>query len=106
MAGQRHQVRPERPSTVADDHRLRRRRNARGTFGAAVDAKDNAWLTSYGGKSITVFDRNGKPLTPRDGITFDGKLGLMQGVIVTPSSDVWVVGISKRTSSFTSPRAI
>ena len=55
-----------------------------GTFGAAVDAKDNAWLTSYGGKSIAVFDKNGKPLTPPEGITFDGKLGLMQGVIVTP----------------------
>ena len=59
-----------------------------GTFGAAVDAKDNAWLTSYGGKSIAVFDKNGKPLTPPEGITFDGRLGLMQGVIVTPSSDV------------------
>jgi hypothetical protein len=66
-----------------------------GTFGAAVDAKDNAWLTSYGGKSISVFDKSGKPLTPPEGITFDGKLGLMQGVIVTPSSDVWVVGITK-----------
>ncbi len=66
-----------------------------GTFGAAVDAKDNAWLTSYGSKSITVFDRNGKPLTPPEGITFDGKLGLMQGVIVTPSGDVWVLGIEK-----------
>ena len=66
-----------------------------GTFGAAVDTKDNAWLTSYGGKSITVFDKNGKPLTPPDGITFDGKLGLMQGVIVTPSGDVWVLGLEK-----------
>jgi hypothetical protein len=66
-----------------------------GTFGAAVDAKDNAWLSSYGGKSIAVFDKNGKPLTPPEGITFDGQLGLMQGIIVTPSSDVWVVGISK-----------
>ena len=66
-----------------------------GTFGAAVDAKDNAWLTSYGGKSIAVFDKNGKPLTPPEGITFDGKLGLMQGVIVTPSGDVWVLGITK-----------
>ena len=55
-----------------------------GTFGAAVDAKDNAWLTSYGGKSIAVFDKNGKPLTPPEGITFGGKLGLMQGIIVTP----------------------
>ena len=30
-----------------------------GTFGAAVDAKDNAWLSSYGGKSIAVFDKDG-----------------------------------------------
>jgi DNA-binding beta-propeller fold protein YncE len=66
-----------------------------GTFGAAVDAKDNAWLASYGGKSIAVFDKNGKPLTPPEGITFDGKLGLMQGIIVTPSGDVWALGVSK-----------
>jgi streptogramin lyase len=66
-----------------------------GTFGAAVDAKDNAWFTSYGGKSIAVFDKNGKPLTPPDGITFDGKLGLMQGVIVTPNGDVWALGVTK-----------
>jgi hypothetical protein len=66
-----------------------------GTFGAAVDANDNAWLTSYGSKSITVFDKNGTPLTPPKGITFNGQLGLMQGVIVTPSGDVWVLGIEK-----------
>src|ERR1700751_813470 len=66
-----------------------------GTFGAAVDAKDNAWLSSYGGKSIAVFDKNGKPLTPPEGIPFDGKRGLMQGIIVTASGDVWAVGISK-----------
>src|SRR5215468_2287041 len=67
-----------------------------GTFGAAVDANDNAWLASYGGKSIAVFDKNGKPLTPPEGITFDGRLGLMQGIIVTPSGDVWALGVSKR----------
>jgi hypothetical protein len=66
-----------------------------GTFGAAVDANDNAWFTTYGSKAIVVFDQNGKPLTPPEGITFDGKLGLMQGVIVTPSGDVWVLGIEK-----------
>jgi hypothetical protein len=66
-----------------------------GTFGAAIDAKDDAWLSSYGGKSIAVFNKNGRPLTPPEGITFGGRLGLMQGIIVTPSSDVWVVGISK-----------
>ena len=68
---------------------------AGGTFGAAVDAKDNVWLTSYGGHSISKFDKNGKSLAGPDGITFDGQLGLMQGVIVTPSTDVWVVGVSK-----------
>jgi hypothetical protein len=67
-----------------------------GTFGAAVDANDNAWFTNYGSKSITVFDKNGKPLTPPEGINFGGRLGLMQGVIVTPSGDVWVLGIEKR----------
>ena len=66
-----------------------------GTFGAAVDAKDNAWLSNYGSQSITVFDKNGKPLTPPNGITFGGRLGLMQGVMVAPNGDVWVVGISK-----------
>ncbi len=67
-----------------------------GTFGAAVDAKDNAWLTSYGSKSITVFDKSGKPLTPPEGITFGGRLGLMQGIIVAPNGDVWALGIEKR----------
>jgi hypothetical protein len=66
-----------------------------GTFGAAVDANDNAWLTNYGGKSIAVFDKNGKPLTPPEGITFNGQLGLMQGIIVAPNGDVWALGISK-----------
>src|SRR5262249_22493424 len=50
-----------------------------GTFGAAVDANDNAWLTTYGSKAIAVFDKTGKPLSPPDGITFNGQLGMMQG---------------------------
>ena len=66
-----------------------------GTFGAAVDAKDNAWLSSYGGQCITVFDKTGEPLTPPEGITFNGQLGLMQGIIVAPNGDVWAVGVSK-----------
>ena len=71
-----------------------------GSFGEAIDAHDNAWFPTYGGKSIAVFDKNGKPLTPADGITFDGKLGLMQGVIVTPSGDLWVVGLGKNQLVF------
>ena len=66
-----------------------------GTFGAAVDAKDNAWFGTYGGKSIAVFDKNGKPLTPPEGITFNGRLGLMQGIIAAPNGDVWALGLSK-----------
>ena len=76
-----------------------------GTFGAAVDASDNAWLTNYGSKSITVFDKTGKPLTPPEGVNFGGRLGLMQGVIVAPSGDVWV-SASRRASSSCFQRAI
>jgi hypothetical protein len=66
-----------------------------GSFGTAVDSKDQAWISCYGGQSIAVFDKNGKPLTPPEGITFDGKLGLMQGIIATPNGDVWALGVSK-----------
>src|SRR5262249_18012676 len=54
------------------------------------------WLSSYGSKSIAVFDKSGKPLTPPEGITFGGQLGLMQGIIATPSGDGWALGVSKR----------
>src|SRR5262245_39477385 len=66
-----------------------------GTFGAAVDAKDNAWFTNYGSKAIAVFDKHGKPLTPPEGITFGGRLGLIQGIIATPGGDVWALGVEK-----------
>jgi hypothetical protein len=67
-----------------------------GTFGAAIDLKGNVWLSSYGSKSISVFDKDGKPLTPPDGINFGGRLGLMQGIITAPNGDLWALGISKR----------
>jgi sugar lactone lactonase YvrE len=67
-----------------------------GTFGAAIDLKGNVWLSSYGSKSITVFDKDGRPLTPPEGINFGGQLGLMQGIITAPNGDVWALGISKR----------
>jgi hypothetical protein len=73
---------------------------AGGTFGLAIDANDNAWFGTYGGKSIAVFDKNGKPLTPPEGITFGGKLGLMQGIIVTHTGDVWALGVSKNQLVF------
>jgi hypothetical protein len=67
-----------------------------GTFGAAIDLKGNVWLSSYGSKSIAVFDKDGKPLTPPEGINFGSQLGLMQGIITAPNGDVWALGISKR----------
>src|SRR4051812_17061088 len=57
--------------------------------------QEPAWFGTYGGKSIAVFDKNGKPLTPPEGLTFNGKLGLMQGIIVAPNGDVWSLGITK-----------
>ena len=67
-----------------------------GSFGAAVDAKDNAWISTYGSQAIAVFDKNGKPVSPPEGITLGGKLGKMQGIIVAPSSgDVWALGVAK-----------
>ncbi len=58
-------------------------------FGLAIDAHDNVWGTTYGTKAIVKFDKTGKPLSPPDGYNFGGQLGQMQGIIVTPSGDVW-----------------
>ncbi len=38
---------------------------------------------------LRVFDKTGKPLTPPDWIYVRRASRVMQGVIVTPSSDVW-----------------
>ena len=42
-----------------------------------------------------MFDKDGKSLTPPEGITFGGQLGLMHGIIATPSGDVLTLGVSK-----------
>ncbi len=60
-------------------------------FGTAIDANDRIWIDSTSGKTISLFDHNGKPLSPPEGYNFGGKLGYMQGIIVTPSGDVWAV---------------
>jgi len=64
-------------------------------FGLAIDAGDNVWGTTYGSKSIFKFNNRGKPLSPPQGYNFDGQLGLMQGIIVTPNGDVWALDIEK-----------
>ena len=58
-------------------------------FGLAIDAQDNCWVTTYGSKTIAKFNKTGKPLSPPEGYNFGGKLGLMQGIIATPSGDIW-----------------
>jgi hypothetical protein len=65
-------------------------------YGLAIDAADNVWVTTYGSQTIAKFNNQGKPLSPPEGYNFNGQLGLMQGIIVTPSGDVWAVGVSKK----------
>ncbi|WP_340108680.1 hypothetical protein [Pikeienuella sp. HZG-20] len=61
-------------------------------WGVAISADDKVWVTSLIGSTISVFDRKtGKPLSPEAGYNFGGKLGQMQGVIVTPNGDVWAL---------------
>jgi streptogramin lyase len=60
-------------------------------FGTAIAADDKVWVTSTSGKTISLFDKTGKPLSPPSGYDFGGRLGKMQGIIVTPSGDVWTV---------------
>jgi DNA-binding beta-propeller fold protein YncE len=61
-------------------------------FGIAIAADDKVWATSLAGKNISVFDlKTGKPLSPETGYDFGGKLGTMQGIIVTPKGDVWAL---------------
>jgi hypothetical protein len=64
-------------------------------FGLAIDADDNVWGSTYGSQAIVKFNNRGEPLSPPDGYTFNGQLGLMQGIIATPSGDIWALGISK-----------
>ncbi len=60
-------------------------------FGLAVDANNRAWVDSTSGQTISLFDTNGKPLSPPEGYNFGGKLKTMQGIIVTPNGDVWAL---------------
>jgi DNA-binding beta-propeller fold protein YncE len=53
------------------------------------------WVTSTSGKTISLFDKDGTPLSPPEGYNFNGQLGLMQGIIVTPNGDVWALDFDK-----------
>jgi streptogramin lyase len=58
-------------------------------FGLTLDSHENVWPTSWTGRTISEFDKTGKPLSPPDGWNFGGKLGTMQGIIATPGGDIW-----------------
>jgi DNA-binding beta-propeller fold protein YncE len=64
-------------------------------FGTAIDATDQVWVTSTGSKTISLFDKHGKPLSPPRGYDFNGRLGVMQGIIVAPNGDVWALDFEK-----------
>jgi hypothetical protein len=60
-------------------------------FGTTIDANDHVWVDSTSGQTISLFDKNGKPLSPPEGYNLGGKLGAMQGIIVAPNGDVWAL---------------
>lgn len=61
-------------------------------WGIAFADDGKVWVTNLIGRTISVLDReSGAPLSPDTGYNFDGQLGDMQGVIVTPDGDVWTV---------------
>ncbi len=64
-------------------------------FGLTLDAQDNAWPTSFTGQNITKFDKSGKPLSPPEGWNFNRQISQMQGIIATPSGDIWALDLIK-----------
>jgi hypothetical protein len=64
-------------------------------YGTAVDANDRVWITSTNGSTISLFDNDGKPISPDQGYNFGGKLGFMQGIAVAPNGDVWMNDFGK-----------
>jgi hypothetical protein len=64
-------------------------------FGTAIDANDRVWITSTSGRTISLFNHNGHPISPPSGYNFGGRLGMVQGIIVTPNGDVWALDFGK-----------
>lgn len=64
-------------------------------WGLTIAGDGKVWITSIGGKTVSVFDKNGQPLSPSTGYNLNGQLGGMQGVNTTPDGDVWALDSSK-----------
>jgi len=64
-------------------------------FGLTIDAESNVWASNFSGETISKFDKTGKPLSPAEGYNFNRRLSKMQGIISTPSGDIWAVDTIK-----------
>ncbi len=64
-------------------------------WGLTIADDGKVWVTSIESKTISVFDKSGKPLSPPTGYNFNGELGSMQGITATPNGDVWAVDAGK-----------
>ncbi|MBU3031111.1 hypothetical protein [Paracoccus marinaquae] len=64
-------------------------------WGLTVAGDGKVWVTSIEGRTISVFDPAGQPLSPSTGYHLDGQLGGMQGINTTPDGDVWALDSSK-----------
>jgi hypothetical protein len=64
-------------------------------WGLTIAGDGKVWITSIESKTISVFDKTGKPLSPANGYNFNGQLGAMQGIITTPNGDVWAADAGK-----------
>lgn len=61
-------------------------------WGTGVDL-EKVWVTTFN-NTIGVFDFDGQPLGPKEGITLDGQIGEGQGVGVAMNGDVWIADSS------------
>lgn len=57
-------------------------------------SENKVWVGGFNAK-IGVFDLNGNPLGPKEGITLDEKIGGLQGLGTAPNGDVWVTDNQK-----------
>lgn len=64
-------------------------------WGLTIAGDGKVWVTSIAGKTISVFDKSGRPLSPPAGYDLNGQLGGMQGINTTPEGDVWAADSSK-----------
>ena len=88
------EVRPQWPSTFADYYRVYQVVVCWAPdIGTAIDAeRPRVDGLARAGETISLFDHDRQSqLSPPEGYNFGGKLGIMQGIIVTPDGDVWAL---------------